>query len=256
MGRPKALLPWRGVTLVETVTNVLRQAVDEVVVVTSGEFALPHLNATVVRDREPRLGPLGGIRDGLHAIRSDLAFVASTDAPFLSASFVRAMLAFGRPAACDVDGHVQTLCAVYERGHAELSDSLIRQGRMRPLFLLEHSGFRRVSADEVPDVKSIRGFNTPAAYLAALGEAPDARTATLEFVGNARQRTGASRIDVPVGTLGDILRRHGPDDIVQEDGEIGSHYLVSLNGCDFVRDPGIPIGPGDCVILMDRAVGG
>jgi hypothetical protein len=33
-------------------------------------------------------------------------------------------------------------------------------------------------------------------------------------------------------------------------------YLISLNGRDFVRNPGIPIGPGDRVLVIDSGVGG
>ena len=35
--------------------------------------------------------------------------------------------------------------------------------------------------------------------------------------------------------------------------EISERYLVSLNGCDLVRNLRIPIGPGDRVMVMDSA---
>ena len=63
MGRAKALLPWQGRTLVETVVATLREVVREVIVVTSDAFELPRLEATVVRDRESGLGPAGRIID-------------------------------------------------------------------------------------------------------------------------------------------------------------------------------------------------
>ena len=99
MGRPKALLPWRARTLVETVVATLRGVVEDVVVVSSDAFELPALDARIVRDREPGLGPLAGIREGLHALGSGLAFVASTDTPYLSTRFVEALLSFGSAAA-------------------------------------------------------------------------------------------------------------------------------------------------------------
>src|SRR5437867_3338893 len=95
MGRPKALLPWRGGPMISHVVGILRQAVDSVVVVTSASLDLPRLDAKIVRDRDPKLGPLAGIREGLEAIEADLAFVTATDAPFLTSAFIRKMLSFG-----------------------------------------------------------------------------------------------------------------------------------------------------------------
>jgi molybdopterin-guanine dinucleotide biosynthesis protein A len=256
MGRPKALLPWRGCTLVETVVATLRSVVSDVVVVSSDAFELPPLDALVVRDREPGLGPLAGIREGLHALGSGLAFVASTDTPYLSARLVEALLSFGTAVALDLDGHVQTLCAVYDATYADAADALISQERMRPLYLLEASDFRLVTTDEVDDADSTRGFNRPEEYLAALRAAGPSHGGALEFFGGARRRAGRARIEVPVGTLAEVLKHAEPELVVWRDEKIAREYLVSLNARDFVRDPRIPIGPGDRVIVMDSGVGG
>jgi hypothetical protein len=166
------------------------------------------------------------------------------------------MLGFGRPAALEQDGHVQTLCAVYDAAAAATADALIAEGRLRPLFLLEASGFRRVRSDEVPDADGIRGFNRPEEYLAALRDAGCRAGGVLEFLGSARRRAGRARVDVPVGTLGEVLRHAEPELVVCRDGAIAPQYLVSLNARDFVRDPSLPVGPGDCVTVLDKGVGG
>ncbi len=255
MGRPKALLPWRGRALVETVVATLSEVVSEVVVVSSDAFELPRLAATVVRDREPGLGPLAGIREGLHTVGSGLAFVASTDAPHLSTRFVASMLSFERAAALEQDGHVQTLCAVYDAAHAADADALITEGRMRPLFLLEASGFRLVQPDEVEDPDCIRGFNRPEEYLAAIRAGGSGEGAVLELFGSAARLAGRDRIDVPVGTLGEVLGHAEPELVVCRTGEIAPPYRVTLNGRDLVRDPGLPIGPGDRVTVLDADAG-
>ncbi len=258
MGRPKALLPWRGATLLETVTEVLGAVTDRVLVVTSGDFPLPDLASgiEVVRDREPHLGPLGGIRDGLHAAGAGLAFVASTDAPWLARPTVEAMLAWGSAAALEMDGHVQTLCAVYDASRAGDADRLIDAGRMRPLHLLEASGYRSVSPDEVPEPESIRGFNRPGDYLDAVRKSGVEGGAVVELFGRARRRLGRESIEVPVGTLAEVLAIADPEGGILRDGEIHRDCRVSLNARDFVRDVAIPIGPGDHVIVIDAAAGG
>ncbi|MGH0037446.1 MAG: molybdenum cofactor guanylyltransferase [Myxococcota bacterium] len=256
MGRPKALLPWGGATLVEAVVRSLLEAVDRVVVVHSGAFELPRLPVPVVLDREPGLGPLAGIREGLHALPGGLAFVASTDAPFLSPGFVGSMLGFGGAAALEQDGFVQTLCAVYDAGRASAADALLESGARRPLALLEASGYRRVAPAEVEDADSIRGFNRPEEYLAAVRDRQPGARSTLEFLGRARRAMGRECMDVPVGRLGEVLGHAEPALRVCADGAVAKPFLVSLNGRDFVRDPALPVGPGDRVFVMDSAVGG
>jgi molybdopterin-guanine dinucleotide biosynthesis protein A len=256
MGRPKALLPWRDRTLVETVVTTLAAVVENVVVVSSDQFELPRLEALVVRDREPGLGPLAGIREGLHAVGSGLAFVASTDTPYLSASFVESMISHGCVAALEHDGHVQSLCAVYDADRADIADALIAQRRMRPLYLLQATGMKRVSAADVADPDTIRGFNQPDEYLAALRARDGGGNGVLEFFGQARRRAGRERIEIPIGTLGEVLKFAEPQLVIHREGEIARQFLISLNGRDFVRDPEIPIGPGDRVIVMDSGVGG
>jgi molybdopterin-guanine dinucleotide biosynthesis protein A len=256
MGRAKAWLPWRGRPMLAHVVDVLREVVDEVVVVSAPDVEVPPTQARVVLDREPGLGPLGGIREGLLAIRAERAFVTSTDAPLLTPRFVRAMLAFEGAAAPEVDGFVQTLCAVYPRRLACEADRLISEGRMRPLFLLEAAGFRHVRPDELPDVEALRGLNTPELYLEAVRCAEPGATATLELLGQARRRVGRSAVSVAVGTLGEVWARGAPELGACQGGEIPREYLVSLDGRTFVRDARVPIGPGEHVIVMDAAAGG
>ena len=127
MGRDKAWLPWRGQPMIAHVVSILRPLVDEVVVVASDGLELPPLDARVVRDREPALGPLAGIREGLEQIRTDFAFVTGTDAPFLSPAFVTKLLSCGCAVAPEIDGHFQTLAAVYPRSALERIDAMLAE---------------------------------------------------------------------------------------------------------------------------------
>jgi len=179
MGRPKAWLPWRGRPMLVHVVETLRRAVDEIVVVSSADLELPRLDARVVVDREPGLGPLAGIREGLAHIEADLAFVTSTDAPFLRPGFIEAMLGFERAAAPVVEGRVQTLAAVYPRSALPCAERLIAAGRLRPLFLLEAERYRQVLPHELPELESLRSLNTPEEYRRAVLETQGEATATV-----------------------------------------------------------------------------
>ena len=256
MGRAKAWLPWRGRPMLVHVVEVLRRAVDEVLVVSSGKLELPPLDVAVVADREPHLGPLAGIREGLAHTRAELAYVTATDAPFLEPGFVEAMLRFGCAAAPEVDGHVQTLAAVYPRSALPCAEALIRAGRMRPLHLLEAAQYRAVPAEELPEARAVRGFNTPADYLSAVREVEPGATATLELLGRARLALGRRELEVPVGTLAELLAHARPALELVEDGRVARPFLVSLEGRRFLRDASVPVGPGERVIVLDASVGG
>jgi molybdopterin-guanine dinucleotide biosynthesis protein A len=256
MGRAKAWLPWRGRPMVAHVVALLRPVVDEVVAVTSPDLDLPPLDVRVVRDPESDGGPLVGLCAGLEAIECDRVFATGTDAPFLTRKFVEALLAVGGPAAPEVDGHVQTLAAVYPGDGDAQARALLGEGRRRPLHLLEAAGYRKLPPEALPDLESLRGFNTADAYLEAVrSDAPDAR-ATIEFVGRPRRLAGVDAVEVPVGTLAEVLG-HAPDslDLVAGD-RVAPPYLVSLGGRDFVRDARIPIGPGERVVVIDSGAGG
>ena len=97
MGAPKASLEWHGSTLLRRTCGVLRRAgLDPVVVVRAPGQQLPVLPADVelVDDDREGLGPLQGMAVGLAAVstRSEVAFVCSTDLPFLHAELVRRVL--------------------------------------------------------------------------------------------------------------------------------------------------------------------
>jgi molybdopterin-guanine dinucleotide biosynthesis protein A len=254
MGRDKAWLPWRGQPMIAHVVSILRPIVDEVVVVASDALELPPLDALVVRDREPALGPLAGIREGLEQIRADFAFVTGTDAPFLSPAFVKALLSCGCAAAPEIDGHIQTLAAVYPRDALERIDAMLAEGCARPLRVLEAFDYRKFSAEELPDPQSVRGFNTPEEYLEAVRESEGKATATLEFRGRARVAMGRSELEVPVGTLGDVLAPVQPSIGILDGDVVANSFSISLNGHGLAYSAAIPVGPGERICVLDAAV--
>ena len=97
MGAPKASLEWHGSTLLRRVAGLVERGVDgPVVIVGSAGQELPGLpeRYEVVDDAHPGRGPLEGLAAGLGALagRAELAYVSSTDVPFLHTSFVGAVV--------------------------------------------------------------------------------------------------------------------------------------------------------------------
>ncbi len=251
MGRAKAWLPWRGQPMLAHVVERLREVVDEVVVVSSAELALPPVEALLVRDSAPAEGPLQGLAEGLARVEAPLAFVTSTDAPFLRADFVRALLSYGVPVAPVQGGFVQTLAAVYPRAAARPARELLAAGRRRPLELLEAVDYRQLDVSDLPGSDGLRGFNTPDEYLAAVAADAGGATAMLEFSGSLRETAGVDELEVPVGSLAQLLA-HAPEGLGLFEGEaVSPRYRVSLDGRDVLVDTRVPIGPGERVIVSD-----
>jgi molybdopterin converting factor small subunit len=84
---------------------------------------------------------------------------------------------------------------------------------------------------------------------------------TVELYGVPRLRAGASRVEVPAGTLASILHALASalpglvPDIVQ-DGRLTEHALVAIDGRELVADPATPIADGAVLVLISAAAGG
>src|ERR1700750_635188 len=130
MGAPKAALEWHGSTLLRRTVGIMARATSgPVVVVRATGQDLPELpEGTLVAD-DPRegKGPVQGIAAGLAALsgRADVAFVSSTDMPFLHPAFIRRVLSAveestGTDVALPVArGYRQPLAAAYRVSLAE-----------------------------------------------------------------------------------------------------------------------------------------
>ncbi|MGH3584995.1 MAG: molybdenum cofactor guanylyltransferase, partial [Pseudonocardia sp.] len=186
MGRPKAALEWHGSTLLRRTTGVLARAVDgPVVVVRAPDQQLPALPDGIETADDPveGLGPVQGIAVGLAALagRAEVAFVCSTDLPFLHPVFVRRVL----DAATDstdvvlpvARGFPQPLAAAYRVTLAPLVADLVAAGDLRPAFLFRRCATLRLDdaallADPVlaaadPELDSVVNVNSPDDYRTA-----------------------------------------------------------------------------------------
>lgn len=270
MGRPKALLPWFGRSLIEHVLATLEDCVDERIVVTSEALPLASLAlaARIVVDREPARGPLAALRDGLAATGAEQVFVTACDAPFLTVEHVEALFDRARTgsgaAAPVAEGFVQVLSAVYPGGCGRVVDSLLAAGISSPTALLERIGFdaveRAAAGTAIAPGRHApwTGFNTPEAYLALARERDPAATAIVEWrrddaIGGAEDEVGrdaartAWRRAVPIGRLDEVLERAAPPGERLASGAL--RVVLAEGELAPDADRGLPIGPGELVLV-------
>ena len=171
MGCDKALLPFRGGRLVESVARAVGLAAGSAVLVGNPRL-YEQLGYPAIPDLYPGDGPLGGILTALDHTSADWNLVAACDMPELSAEFLRLLLDAAGGSAADAvvpmgpSGRPEPLCAVYHRrSHAALERALGRGIRsVRAALENLHAAIAFV-----PEVTPFQNVNTPeewAAYAA------------------------------------------------------------------------------------------
>ena len=264
MGTPKAALEWHGSTLLRRTAGIVsRAAGGPVVVVRAQGQALPALPAQVEVIDDPRegMGPIQGLAAGLAAIagRAEIAFVCSTDMPFLHPAFVRRVL---RAAAEGADvglpiarGYPQPLAAAYRTTLAPVAERLVKEGRLRPAFLFDECVVTRLDeaalrADPVlaaldPDLDSVVNINEPADYEAARSRlAPEVTIQRFGALADGHRGPQAIRAATMAGAAaaaGLVL---------------GRHVVAALNGDQITRDGETPLATGDSVSFLSADAGG
>jgi molybdopterin-guanine dinucleotide biosynthesis protein A len=266
MGTPKAGLEWHGSTLLYRTAALLARAVTgPVAVVRAPGQLLPALPAGIeeVEDPVEGLGPMQGVAAGLAAVRdrAAVAFVCSTDLPFLHPAFVRRVLRGLTDPELDLvlpvaRGFRQPLAAGYRTALAELIDAQIAEGNLRPGMLLKHCS-ADLPDDEAlladpelartdPRLDSVLNINTPREYE------------------QARARPGPAVVVECFGALAGGGRR-GPRPVAAASlGEAAAgvgltldrHVVAALNGDQIIREPRLPLVTGDTVAFLSADAGG
>ena len=259
MGTAKAALEWHGLTLLRRTVGILARMTDgPVVVVRAPGQQLPALPppTEVVEDPREGLGPVQGLAAGLAALdgRAEVAFVSSTDMPFLHPAFVRRVLRAAQRDGVDVGlpvarGFPQPLAASYRVALAPVAAKLVAGERLRPAFLFEECVVERLDegalrADPVlaaldPGLDSVVNVNEPADYRRA--RARPALEVTIQRFGPlAGGYRGPEQ--VLAATVAGAAAAAG----IALDG----HVVAALNGDQITRDGETPLAAGDTVSFL------
>jgi molybdopterin-guanine dinucleotide biosynthesis protein A len=268
MGTPKAALEWHGSTLLRRTAGILARVTNgPVVVVRAPGQDLPPLpeGTLIIDDPREGKGPVQGIAAGLAALRgrADIAFISSTDLPFLHPAFARRVLRVLQDSeTTDVAlpfarGFRQPLAAAYRVSLAEAAERLVAEDRLRPAFLfgqctVETLDDAALKQDPVlgaldPDLDSVLNVNTLADYQAA--RARPAPEVTVQLFGTLAKAGGqrgphavrAATVGDAAGALGLLLDRH---------------VTAALNGDQITRDSETPLATGDTVLFLSADAGG
>jgi molybdopterin-guanine dinucleotide biosynthesis protein A len=162
MGRDKALLPYRGTTLLQHVARAVQEAVGTLALI-GDPVRYSSLGYPVYRDKLPRCGPLGGIYTALSISSTDWNVVVACDMPGISVDVLRALLDSASESggscvtAVGPQGEPEPLCAVYHQRCLPVLVRAIREKRFRMRDLVAELGAQA----KLVDAAAIANVNTP-----------------------------------------------------------------------------------------------
>jgi len=265
MGAPKAALEWHGSTLLRRTVGILARATGgPVVVVRAPGQELPELPGDVELVDDPRegKGPVQGLAAGLAALsdQADVAFVSSTDLPFLHPAFVRRVLRAVHEGA-DVGlpiarGYPQPLAAAYKTSLAPMAEKLVQAERLRPAFLFEQCQVSRLDEAALKDDPVLAALDPDLASVVNVNEPDEYRT--------ARSQPGPP---ITVQRFGVLAGGHRKPEVVHAATVAeaaaaagvdfgGGHVTAALNGDQITRDGQTPLAAGDTVFFLSADAGG
>ncbi len=191
LGRDKALLPWRGSTLIEYMCARLREMSDDVLVVTGAERRYGDLlDVPIFADELRDCGPMGGLYTGLRHARHPHSLAVACDMPFVDRAVVDLFKSTLTPSPSPLgeigeqrgEGalavvpeiehcRVPTL-AVYHRDCLSVIEKLHAQGQFSLQALLDSVPLKIISEEKLravdPALRSFVNINTQADWESCL----------------------------------------------------------------------------------------
>lgn len=132
MGRPKALLNFGGISMIERIIFQLRPVTEDIRIITNTPKLYAFLNLPMHADFIPNSGPLAGIFTGLAISQNDPVLVTACDTPFLTADYFFFLLnQWSEETDClvpKIDGFYEPLAGLYSHRAMPVIEQLLKSG--------------------------------------------------------------------------------------------------------------------------------
>jgi molybdopterin-guanine dinucleotide biosynthesis protein A len=169
-GQDKGRLVVEGRTIIVRQVEILQRVASQLLIVAPGTARFADLPVTVVSDRRPGLGAIGGIDAALHATPLDQVIVIACDLPFLTSDLLGhlAVLSAGHDGAwVRTDRGVEPLIACYRTA-----------ARARVAAYIESGGRKASNLGDVLDMAvltspDLERFGAPSRLLANINTPDD-----------------------------------------------------------------------------------
>ena len=128
MGVNKAFLKLGGSYIIETISKLLKDLFERVIVITNDTNLYKFLELDLYEDIYKGKGPLGGIHSGLIHSKTEENFIMSCDIPLISKETIKFITDFPSAKSIKVpnaDGYIQHLCGIYSKSCLSLIDEIL-----------------------------------------------------------------------------------------------------------------------------------
>ena len=160
MGEDKALLIYRGKTLLQNCISLVRRFTSDLII--SGRHeqlgGVDMHGVSLVEDIIPGIGPLGGIYSAM-SIPARRYLILAVDMPFLSYELLKKMLNIPGNVVVSYKGRLQPLCSILEREVVFEAETRINRKEYAVMGLLDKIDYSLVEAATSLEVQDI---DTPA----------------------------------------------------------------------------------------------
>ncbi len=165
MGRPKALLPWQGSTLLEWLAGQLSPGFTTLLVSAAHPSQVPaSLRPQTVTDPRPGEGPLAGLVAGMQAAPDQPLLAVACDMPNVTPALLSRLLRASQgwdAAVPRLAGRPQPTCAAYRPAALGPLKAALQQRRLK---LSDAVAGLAVNWLDEEDARLFENMNTPADY--------------------------------------------------------------------------------------------
>ena len=171
MGKNKALLPFGTRTGIERILDELKPLCSRPILVTNEPELYQQIEAELVQDNYPGMGPLAGLEAGLSVTKEDWNLLVACDMPFVSRSLAEELLVRAGEKDCIVpmiEGRTHPLFALYNKSILPTVQAKLKGNTLRMMAVLESCDTLYVKEEDLARVENLEdalfNMNVPGDY--------------------------------------------------------------------------------------------
>jgi molybdopterin-guanine dinucleotide biosynthesis protein A len=146
MGQYKALVEWRGKSLINWVLDAISPLCSEIIV-SSNDKVPVNPEVLIVPDRFTDIGPAAGIESGLYHSKTNLNIIVSCDTPMVNTDFFRYMIDNHGDFEISIpihDGINEPMIGIYNKSVQAKFEEAILRGQARPPSIIRSCRFQEI----------------------------------------------------------------------------------------------------------------
>ncbi|MCB9136386.1 MAG: molybdenum cofactor guanylyltransferase [Anaerolineales bacterium] len=181
MGRDKALVPFRGMTMVEYILQHTEGLAQDTIIITNTPEQYRFLGVPLFPDVIPDWGALGGLYSAIYHASQETCLVLACDMPFVNQSFLRHLLSLLPgydaviphldPTGNKMPAFAEPFRAAYRKSCLGSIKEAIGEGHRRVISFFPQMNIRFIDRQEIevfdPGLKTFFNVNTPEDLLEA-----------------------------------------------------------------------------------------